>query len=672
MGSMTRAVTQGLFALAAVTPLGCGAGSEQDENVLTSRSALTTELANWTPSVFTGLFPAAGTRANTLAMAVGSGDSAYALFRYYRVANEYWAISDEGLYTYVKPFWWLENGLPSLIYYNQYGGNILDTRGGGEVFGGAPTNATAPVALQRSDGAFCAYFLATNARIQESCIDSGQWLGWQLINQVDNATTSPIAINRSSTTDSLWYGCATGTSACEIRINGFNGVLQFKTNFGTGSFMDGTRPTAVVTPDGTRFVFAVTVNGTTKSLLAKRETSAIGSTSPPTYQSYTLVSSTSAVTYSSLMPFVRTDGTLAVIYYSTTGTGTTKIMQQVWSGSAWGAATQLWDVGQQVPVNGGEPVAYISEDGPPFDPSGIRKDTVFYRRPEAGGGVRDTIQLEKQASGRYLKTQLPHFIPTTDIYVEKGDNKLYKIDDNGGAFAQLGTTTWTSTTSLTSDRIGLGYAISNSNLYEITLGDGSRRQLGSKAWTGGTELVFGFQQPATDNPHVPGLWAVQGGALWKIDLTNGSAAQLGSATWTSVTSMGFLDADGTNSAKDLYIVNSGNLYRVDSSTGASSVLGTAGAWTGETSMATSTPYVFASGSLYIFRSNLIKQVNPTTGVAISQTGTTWSGTTGMTELQNKLFVTKGSTLYSVNPSGWASTAVGGANWPSPVFITARL
>lgn len=626
-----------------------------------------------TPFVFSGLFPAAGTRANTIALQLGYSRGAHAIYGYYRVANEGWTVFPAGISSPQRPFWWLEIGRPSVIYYDLFTGQNLDTLVEGELFGNAPPAGLPLTAITRSDGRPCAYFVGDNARIQESCLENGRWLGWELVNQVDNATTSPIALNRSSTTDSLWYGCGTGTQVCEIRLDNVNGLRRYKTSFGAGNFLDGARLTAIVTPSGERFVFGVTINGSTRSRIALRETSAMGSTTQPTYQSYTLGSSTSN-TYSSLMPFVRVDGKLVINYFLTSGTSTTKLMQQAWNGSGWDAATQVWDIGQQIPVNGGEPVAYVSQDGEPFVPNGIHRNTIFYRRPEAGGGVKDTIQLEQQpGNGRYVKTQLPNLVDSPELFIEKSDSKLYKIDlANGGTFAQLGTNTWTSTTAMTSDGIGLGYAISNGNLYEITLGDGSRRQIGTRAWSGTTKLVFGYEKPADSNPSVPRLWAIQNGSLLKVDLTNGKATALGGASWTSVTSMAFFVNGKTTQAGDLYIVNANSLYRVNSSTGAGGVIGTSGAWTGATSLAAAKPKPISSPSgLYLFQNNRIMQIDPTTGAIVSQSGTSWAGTTAMTELQGMLYVTKSGILYKVNPSGWGATQLGGSNWPSPVFMTSR-
>jgi hypothetical protein len=309
------------------------------------------------------------------------------------------------------------------------------------------------------DNAFCAFTLYDSGSggrgriILQSCLQSSSgvtsWDDWGLelppIQGTGSTWTpnlSPIAFFRSAPgagiSDSLSYPCyVNGTQICEYRLGGAGNGKTFTTTFGSGSFLPGTRPTAfsngysypqtdnrnfftLANPE--RWMFAAKVDGNTRSIVARRETSALDSGTQPTYLNsagtdltLTVESSTAGVAYSTPMSYVRSDLKTGLVYYRTAPGQTTRVMESVCSASGSGnpkmdstcsAPVAIYDVGMVIP-SGNEPLAYV-EATPNHVADDPGQNTVIIRLPFAGG-VSDIGELQKgkAASDGYTKVMLP-------------------------------------------------------------------------------------------------------------------------------------------------------------------------------------------------------------------------------------------------------------------------
>jgi hypothetical protein len=291
-------------------------------------------------------------------------------------------------------------------------------------FNGAPLGP--PSALDMMTGAttntcaFGAYSSGGSRVIMQSCTRVGfnEWEDWglELPNQGPTPSptpnTSPMVYRRSPNSDSLLYGCgASATQACESRINASNVVATFTISFGSGAFMASTRPTGIsnnpTTSSAKPWFFAATLNGSTRSLLSRRETSALDAATP-TYQTdaaMTIESTTANVTYSTPMPYNRSDGSLGVVYSRTLAGSTTRIFEAVWSGSAW-STKEVYDTGLVLPA-GTEP--FPNAETIDVGPTGIdiTRDAIVFRQP--GTAASDVIVLWQGPSVNdgYSKIMLP-------------------------------------------------------------------------------------------------------------------------------------------------------------------------------------------------------------------------------------------------------------------------
>jgi hypothetical protein len=348
-----------------------------------------------------------------VSLPVGHGYGATTLVRYERAIGESWRLLSGSMGTsYSRPFLWLrpqQAGPPAweTLFNDVMAGEIMadGTIIRGPLFANADPVGPAS-ALIRSDGRSCAYFRGNNNRIQESCLESTgpgseAWLGWELGNQTQNATMSPIAVSNPACNpdhSSLFYGCGTGTQVCELRVPN----TTYTTTFGSGGFYPGTRPTAIQVSGDDAWQFAVTLNGTTRKVVARRNQAGC---SAPSYEAMLTLSTkndSSNFRFSTPMPYVRVDGVLSLLYFRTPSNpaaSTTRIMEQtLLSSGDWTSPIQIHNTNVTIPSGGGAPVPYVDAS------SG--KNTILYRKPYSSG-VRDTVMVEQQASGAWTSTLLP-------------------------------------------------------------------------------------------------------------------------------------------------------------------------------------------------------------------------------------------------------------------------
>ncbi len=300
--------------------------------------------------------------------------------------------------SFYRPFEWWEgfNGVFTVLFSNEADNDFLEDTAEGNSRIESDVNFTPvgpPVALadEMSDGQDCSYGLyidpASGSRIiLRSCNVGapGTWQDWGLTLPTSQhpeliPNTSPLAYRRSplvnnqvaTGSDSLFYGCGSSAAeACEFRLGGPANGATFTLNFG-GSFMTNTRPTGIsngysspqmISPAFTnanpdRWAFAATVNGSTKAIVSMRETSAITATTT-TYSTVNVESTTADVTYSTPMPYVRSDLKTGVVYFRTLAGQTTRVMESSWSGSSWSTPAAVYDTGLQI-APGNEPVPYV-------------------------------------------------------------------------------------------------------------------------------------------------------------------------------------------------------------------------------------------------------------------------------------------------------------------------
>jgi hypothetical protein len=571
--------------------------------------------------------------------------------------------------TVQRPFHWLApiNSFSewSTIYLDKVSGQMRDLATGTQELFGDAGPVGQPTAMTTSSGTPCAYFRATNNRIQESCWynwggGDTEWLGWQLVGQTWTATTSPIAFNgardASCRQDHIVYGCGTvgTTRACVYTISG-GGTSESSTLFGSGSFLDGTRPTGLTLPGGALYLFAVTLNGNTKSLMVGRQTNGFCSGTPG-YELTTLESTTSAVTFSSPMPYVRTDGKLAIVYFKTTSGQTTRVMERVLTGLTWSAATQIDNTDVTIPVGGGEPVA--ASNGSLSIPN-----TVVYHKPSSLGGYRDIVQLTASGAS-YVKSTIPPDVSGLFIVKAGASGRLHEVNKRNGAFVQSSSDDWTSATSFTTDGASFGYGIKSNNLYKVNLDTGARSTLGSAVWTGTTKIAYGLEH----STGTPKLWVLQGDTLYKVNVSTGARTALTSG-WTGSTSLAYLSYD--SSAEDLFIIQGVSIWRVNSNTGTWTNLNDDN-WTGNT---TSGAFVqrghMYSNMLFIVQNSHLHRVDPSSGNYTVLGGASWPATTGVAELRGRLYAIDSNVLCVINTETGTWQTLGGSNWTGTTFLGAR-
>jgi hypothetical protein len=663
--------------LVALLLIACGAEDPQVEEVGTQTAALSNDFGANTPWVTVDGVEGADTRSTFMGLRTGSGAASEAnnIVKYTHAISSPWSIvggtTERSNSRSVN--WW-ENPFQAwaTVYVDSFDGIMRDNArptqnlfpSAGSMLPGPPSGMISNVTGDR----YSIYARFPDNHIRKSYISGSLWSDIDLnVSQTFTPTGNPQVIHRSSNSDGVWYACGAATPArvCEYRIGGPAGSQTFNLSFGASTtFMDGTRPIAFADPNvWGRWVFGVTVNGSTRAVVAARETSPVDNgITQPTYQLYTIESTTSNVQYSSVMPYVHTDGTLRVVYFRTASGSNTVIKSTTWAGSfvnSWGGISTIHDVGRVIPL-GNEPVPHVSTRVTP------NRNTILYRLPPSGSAsVIETVQLEDQATGSvasYAKTFLPSPIDLSNLYALQSGN-LWQADDVNGARTQLGATSWSGVTSFASDRIGLGYAIRNSALWEINLDDGTFRQLGTQSWGGATEMAYGYEEDAARTPR---LWVIQGDWLWKVDLATGVGTQLGSwAAWAGATSMAyrrFLNNE------NLFIVQNNSLYRADTNTGAWTQLGPLNAWAGETSMAAD-----SMGGLYIYQAsaNGIYSVNMSSGAWTLIGSNSYPNGTALAATNNLVYFTQNSRLYKVTPTTGTFSQLGSAVWGSVAAMAPR-
>lgn len=289
-------------------------------------------------------------------------------------------------------------------------------------FNGAPLSG--PSALDQTTGssgantcAFGAYNSSGSRIIMQSCsiANTDGWEDWGLELPAPGSTltpnSGPMFYRRSPNSDSIMYSCGAGaTQACEYRVSGPRVGFTYSFDFGSGAFMANTRPTGISnsprTASAKPWFFAATLNGSTRALLSRRETSALDAATP-TYQTdaaMTIESTTSNVTYSTPMPYNRSDGSLGVVYYRTLSGSTTRIYEAVWSGSAW-STKEVYDTGLVMPA-GTEP-APNAESIAPNGGSDITRNLIAFRQPATAASDVVVLWQGPSITDGYSKVLLP-------------------------------------------------------------------------------------------------------------------------------------------------------------------------------------------------------------------------------------------------------------------------
>lgn len=419
-------------------------GSEfEDSEIGSSSHALTVayEFSAVTPSVI------CNTTSCNVSFLMGVGSESTAVLKYehidpeWKYNNAVTPVGEPPGYSSDRPFLWLnpKQGAPpswETLYNDENLGKIMAGDGNHPGWGGPVSETMAPVGPASASvfvfGEVCAWFRGANNKIQESCMaqaaDTRFWTAWEIGNQSYNANMSPMTIVKTGCSDpvALYYGCENPnvpTQVCQLRLHDFaEHSGQFATNFGSGSFHAGTRPTVIHSATYGVWQFAVTVNGSTRKVIALNESA--GCSGTPTYTTYTLETQSGSQNYrySTPMPYVRADGKVAIAYFRTQESpqSNTLIRQQVWSGSSWSSATTIYDVGTVIPQGGGEPVPYLD--------TSTAKNTILYRLPYEAG-VLDVVKIEESSGswgepnafhdGHYIdfnsSTDLRHFDEVTNL-----------------------------------------------------------------------------------------------------------------------------------------------------------------------------------------------------------------------------------------------------------------
>jgi hypothetical protein len=440
---------------------GCDAQGPLDQgdlDVEATTAALTNKPGEFSKNTPTVIREADFHLMNTL---LGNGSSANKIVTYTRATSQdselpQWQLGPQTVTypsftasTTARPLAWWEDTLAEFTTLYSDAANadrIVDPVTGFQVLplGGYTPLGPPSAAVEMSDQTSCAFGLYSGPNgtvIMRSCLtnlnppDPPVWEDWGLelpsIAQPSfTPKASPMVFRRSTNSHSLSYPCGSGTAlACEFRLGGPSSDETFPIDFGPGSFMSGTRPTAISNgftvsagfttidffsnPNPDRFAFAATVNGSTKSIIAKRETNAVDFAAPLgsslTYDTFVVDSTTSNVTYSTPMPYIRSDCSpncsTGLVYLRTESGYTTRVMQSFWTGSAWSPPVQIYDVGMKLPA-GYEPQGY--SDISAHDIAGPGRNAIFLRLP-LSGGAGDIVMLEQgpTATSGYVKMFLP-------------------------------------------------------------------------------------------------------------------------------------------------------------------------------------------------------------------------------------------------------------------------
>jgi hypothetical protein len=703
---LTLTIAAGLGGCGPQDGLGTEPGAEEIGTVRSAVTTLGNDFGKNTPSPFSvGVFVVR----NFLTQRLGSGTNENRVVGFMRIpdaANHArWSVaitSSSTRTTTVRPVTSWINDSFSAIYRRESDMRVRDTASppGPDVFPSYPGSgvtcptpcmigppSTMPLASDEfeDNGAF---EIMGNGIINQSYRPGATtWSDFPLP-QPPNYTVKagPLVINRSmvgkagatSSSDSVWYACgaASPARACEFRRKKTNGGSRstgyFTATFGgsTSTFADGTRPTAISNyiSSGERWVFATVNDGGARTIWGLKEGGSIDSLSQQTYTAYnidTTFMSTFSGQYSTPMPYVRSDGKVAIVYFRTSTTNT-EVWQAVWDGSAW-SKSMIHDAGVLIPA-GNEPVPFTTTRGAPL---GDQTGSVFFRLPDGAGAVRDTVELIEQGNFTYARTLMPTATDTSNIYVVQGAD-LLKVDEAAAdTRTKLGTLSWTAAKPLATDGVGLGYTVLGDALYEVNLNDGTRRQIGT-GWTGTTHLAFGWDSA---NRKIPRLWAIRSGTLYKLDLSNGSTTLLWGTnytSWPNAQAMAYLPTSGSGGA-DLYIVGGDNsLYKVNANTGTPALVGTAGAFTNTKGLT-----VTSDGKFYIcYGPNAsilsVKKLNPSTGAILASMQTSFASFQGFASVKTTAYIMQSFGIFKVNDSGGglSITLSGTQNWPSTVTAMA--
>jgi hypothetical protein len=543
--------------------LGCAPSNGVDEAIELTTGAL---LGNNEPVNAVSVTQDHSTAALIFGTRVGNGNGKDSVIQYKRrllPSRGPWSIDPAfgvgSISSSQRPFAWWEQPRSAVtqLYTDPADSKIKDA-GAELVFPTATVLPVGPVtaietATDHRDLAFARF---SDGSIRQSTF-TGTWSDTALtINGANQPNASPFAAPRSPISDSLWYSCGSATSTlfCERRIgppgSAQNG-LEFVTDFGAGSFIDGTRPTAGADISSSqRFIFAaVATSAGPKGIYARRDTT--NTATGFAFGALQTIESSSTATYSSPMPLIRSGGG-DVFYFRTEPGAVTKLMRATWNQSTqlWDPPKEIHDLAVAIPP-GNDPTPYLL--------NGSSQAQIAFRLPFSLG-MRDVVNLTTTSSG-FLKELLPGSTYAPGLFA-MSNSRFSSVNLNTGATTQVGPAVWTSTTAFTSDRMGLGWAVQNGPLYEINFNDGARRGVTSQQFAGATAMAVSSSGST--------LYVVQNNKLWSIDRASGVTTDAG-VDMTGVTSMATVPAVGA-----LYLKN-GSLYALSNTTKA---LGSPGVWAG--------------------------------------------------------------------------------------------
>jgi hypothetical protein len=443
-----------------------------------------------------------------------------------------------------------------MLYTDPADGKIKD-EGAQLVFPSATVAPVGPVTAIDTilDRRYLAFARFADGSIRQATF-TGTWTDVPVtIGAPNSPRTSPAATPRDAVSDSIWYACgpATGTLFCEHRIgppNSAQNGLEFSTDFGAGTFIDGTRPSSLGERNSTfarRWIFAaVATSAGTKGIYTRRDFTTGATTF--NFGALQTIDSSPTATFSSPMP-ISVANNVSVFYFRTDTGAMTKLMKSAWDNTTntWGAPQVVHEVGVPIPL-GNDPAPYMAA----FQGS----LQVAFRLP-FGAGVRDVVNLASTSTG-FVKQLLPGASYAPGLAAISA-SKFFSVDTSAGTPTQLGAGVWPTTTAFTSDRMGLGYAVQGGALFEVNFNDGARRRLGTQQLSGATTMAY--SAPSS-------LYIVQSNKLWLVDLATGNGTDVGQ-DMTEVTSIASPKSGG------LYFLRNGSLFALSNPTTA---LGAPGAW----------------------------------------------------------------------------------------------
>jgi hypothetical protein len=600
-----------------------------------------------------------------------------AITTYERPQGRAWKVIQWPGASQYRPFRWWEatKGHWSTLYVDAATNLVQDTEFG-PLFAQFQGASGPPVGLRGRDGMDCAFQRFTlGAQIMQSCLLSNSWENWGHDSDPTlPPTTGPLAFRRSTNSDSVIFGCGTGgTQFCEFRLSTQD--KTFTSDFGGGSYYPGTRPTGIANlGNGERWVFAVTQNGSTRSVLAKQETSAIDSMTVTYTTPATLASTSSDVAFSTPMPYFRSDGKLAVVFLYTdrSTSSSTRVKEVVWSGSAWSSMNELHDVGRDIVTNypAVDVEVFVAET---HSNTAYARNTVLFRTPLSSTAVKDTVELAQQPDGYYLKTLLPSADNEAGLYAMSTTGVLNALKNGTSLPVALGNPLPAPAVAFTTDQVGLAYAIADSKLWEIGLTDGVARRIGTDTWSSCSNLVHGYVWDTVHNYNIPTLWGLCNQFILKVNLGSGTREVIGSQVWGGTTSMMYAEYTGVPTNEHLFVqkTNTG-LYRVNKVTGE---------YTKINSQTTGSSIAKWGSSIAIITTNIsdrtLYTANPATGVFAS-TGLVFTQQSKMTEHNGYLYVAGYDNvaaawkLKKVSTSNVVSTVSTHPDWATVAFLRTRL